>query len=141
MSMWTHVAGSVRLDDLSFLTNKPNTAETIEEILGPICLFEDWNDNTRLPCGSEGSIEYKVYENEGNSIAKFNINFFGDLRDYSSSDIEEIVEWFNKLNDNFNPRDNFTAIRDAILKISVEDGTNVILYFDDEERKIKRINL
>ena len=98
MSRWTHVAGSVRLDDLSFLLEERNTAKTVEKILGPMCLFEKWNEKSKIPRGSEGGIEYQIYTNKhDSSIARFSINFLGDLRDFDETDTVEIDKWFRKL--------------------------------------------
>ena len=64
MSVWTHVSGVIRLDDYSFIKGKRNTKKDIEEIIGPMCLFHSWNSKTKLPCGSEGSLQYSIYESD-----------------------------------------------------------------------------
>lgn len=131
MSRWTHVAGSVRLDDLSFLLEERNTAKAVEKILGPMCLFEKWNEKSKIPRGSEGGIEYQIYTNKhDSSIARFSINFLGDLRDFDETDTVEIDKWFRKLLEEDIPSaKNMIGVRDAILKVEVEYGISYVLFW------------
>ena len=141
MSRWTHISGAVRLDDLSVILPIRNTKGTIEKILGPISTFEDWNEDCKLPTGSEGSIEYVIQENpHEHSIARFNILFYGDLRDFDSSDLETIDTWFKKLLlEDFKSNMTMLNIRDAVLKVECELAENYILYYINNE--IKRVEL
>ena len=141
MSRWTHVSGAVRLDDLSIVLPIKNTKGTIEKILGPISTFEEWNGDCRLPLGSEGSIEYVVHENpHEHSIARFDILFYGDLRNFDSSDLETIDNWFKKLLlEDFKSEITMLSIRDAVLKVECELAESYILYYQDNE--IKKVEL
>lgn len=140
MSMWTHISGSIRIDDMSFLSPHRNTAETVKKVIGPMCLFEDWNDESTIPRGSEGSIEYDVWENPSDSaIARFTVSLWGDLRDFTTDDVVEIEQWLDKLYHSFNAEDNYMMFRDAVLKIEVEDGTCEILYLDSDSEKIEKV--
>lgn len=140
MSKWTHVSGVIRIDDFSFISHrKRNTSKTVEKIIGPMCLFEKWNKHSKLPTGSEGSIEYKVVQNKDeSSIARFTVVFYGDLRDYD--DLEEIKQWFIKLREEIEASDNEMIYRDAILKAWVEHTDKpLIIKLNDETLELEEI--
>lgn len=79
MSIWTHVAGIIRIDDTRFGgSNVKKIKELIEE---------------GLPYGSEDSLKFEVYEPaEKRSIAAYVVSIYGDLRDFDSS--SEVIDWF-----------------------------------------------
>lgn len=132
MSTWTHVSGVIRINDLSFITHdKRNTSKTVEKIIGPMCLFDKWNKNTKLPTGSEGSIEYKVIQNKNeSSIARFTVVFWGDLRDYD--DLDEIQQWFIQLKKDIEDDKHVMLYRDAVLKAYVEcTNESLVITLDD----------
>lgn len=140
MSKWTHVSGVIRIDDFSFIScRKRNTSKTVEKIIGPMCLFEKWNKHSKLPTGSEGSIEYKVIQNKDeSSLARFTVVFYGDLRDYD--DLEEIKQWFIKLREEIEAADNEMIYRDAILKAWVESTDKpLIIKLNDETLELEEI--
>lgn len=105
MSIWTHVAGVIRIDDfrLDDRTNAQIKRE-LTNLIGKELSFYDserkWNDQERhpekyLPCGSEGSLELSIWINpKKNSLAAYTVTVFGDLRDYDSAN--EIILWFKK---------------------------------------------
>ena len=79
MSIWTHVAGIIRIDDTRF---DGSNVKRIKEIV------ED-----SLPYGSEGSLKFEVCESpEHSSIAAYVVSIFGDLRDFDSS--SDVIDWF-----------------------------------------------
>lgn len=140
MSKWTHVSGVIRIDDFSFISRrKRNTSKTVEKIIGPMCLFEKWNKYSKLPTGSEGSIEYKVVQAKDEfSLARFTVVFYGDLRDYD--DLQEIKEWFIKLREEIEASDNEMIYRDAILKAWVESTDKpLIIKLNDETLELEEI--
>lgn len=79
MSIWTHVAGIIRIDDTRFGgSNVKKIKDLIEE---------------GLPYGSEDSLKFEVYEAvERPSIAAYVVSIYGDLRDFDSS--SEVIDWF-----------------------------------------------
>lgn len=140
MSKWTHVSGVIRIDDFSFIScRKRNTSKTVEKIIGPMCLFEKWNKHSKLPTGSEGSIEYKVIQNKDeSSLARFTVVFYGDLRDYD--DLKEIKQWFIKLREEIEATHNEMIYRDAILKAWVESTDKpLIIKLNDETLELEEI--
>lgn len=79
MSIWTHVAGIIRIDDTRF---DGRNVKRIKEIV------EDG-----LPYGSEGSLKFEVCESaENSSIAAYVVSIFGDLRNFDSS--SDVIDWF-----------------------------------------------
>ena len=118
MSTWTHINASIRFDGI-FQEELPT-----EKDLGKMCKWEDedyshW-DNAELPCGSEGSIEYRIIKNEiPDCLATMVVVFYGDLRDYD--DIEEVLSYFIRIT-------NGRFIRSGILEIVVGDETQVFKY-------------
>ena len=102
MSMWTHVAATVRIDDFRFSDDQ--TIPDWDEIFGKECLFhspsEVWDDCEKhpdkyLPCGSEGTLQKTAWINpDSHAVAAYTVTIFGDLRDYDSPD--KIIEWFKE---------------------------------------------
>ena len=86
MSVWTHVAGVVRIDALRIPGVFSDSRSRIEERIQP------------MPAGSEGPLSFFVYENEiKSSLSAFTLTFFGDLRDYDLRDEQtekELRKWF-----------------------------------------------
>jgi len=118
MSVWTHVAGVIRVDCLRCLGKKPD--------FNKIFVSELWNEDTfgacNMPMGSEGSLDFRVIENPNrDSLAAYTVVIFGDLRDFSVANIPEIEDWWNKV------LDQCGCVRQAILQIQPEDGDVKIL--------------
>ena len=122
MSVWTHVAGIIRIDDIRFNNEIPD----FDKIIGKECLFDSptevWDDmecrpEDYLPMGSEGSLEKSVWINPDKScMSSYTVSIFGDLRDYENS--ENIIEWFkNKINE----INEIKGVRQAVI-ISETEG-------------------
>ena len=124
MSQWTHVNASIRFDTLLGIG-----APTKQE-LGKICKWDDEDDshweNTFMPLGSEGGLEYTIV-NTGcaNSAASHAVIFTGDLRDYD--DAEEILGYFKRI-----VKDK--VIRSGILEIAVEYKAPIVYRYDGEDK-------
>lgn len=103
MSIWTHVAAIVRVDDIRMFDNQ--VGPDWDAIFGKECLFyasrDKWDDAMEhpekyLPMGSEGSLRKIVWTDPNLShVAAYIVSIFGDLRDHDSP--ESIVEWFKKI--------------------------------------------
>ena len=115
MSIWTHVVGCIRVDGIKELgASKIN----ILKIIGPMSLWDKWDDSSILPSGSEGSLQYELIEySEG--LPWLSIPIWGDLRDFD--DPGEIETWWNELL----PKLGF--VRDAVLLITVEGKSPIVL--------------
>lgn len=123
MSVWTHVAGVIRVDCLRCLGKKPD--------FNKIFVSEVWNENTfgtcNMPMGSEGSLDFRVIENPNSaSLAAYTVVIFGDLRDFGAEDIHKIEDWWD------NVLEQCGMIRQAILQIQPEDGETRILEQKDK---------
>ena len=131
MSVWTHVNGCVRIDGLPFPVPGMKTPE---ELLGPMSVWDNWNDDCRLPMGSEGSLRYHVWQADDNSLAKYTVSIFGDLRDFD--DLDTIERW---IKDTFVGQDDPLMIRNFIIEAHVEGGEGRIWrVVHDEEIPEKR---
>lgn len=118
MSVWTHVAGVIRVDDIRFDNYLPN----FDKIVGKECLFESsentWRDmennpNDYMPYGSEGTLQKSVWiDPDKSSMAAYTISVFGDLRDYEEP--QPIIDWFIKV------CDRFEWIRQAVITVDTE---------------------
>lgn len=132
MSQWTHVCGCIRVDCLRLSPEYTKAEkEKLEKVLGNIVNYGDESYETTIPCGSEGSLQYKILENpEENSIAAFVVPVWGDLRDYGST--EEIKEWFESVLSNL-------FIRNAVIAIEVEYGKSVVYsYTYDDVAELRK---
>lgn len=125
MSQWTHVNASIRFDSML------GFGQPTEKELGRICRWEDEDDshwdNPDLPCGSEGSIEYRIIiTGSKSSIASRAVIFTGDLRDYS--DLDEILAYFEKITEG-------KIIRSGVLEVSIEYQHVYVYRFDNDKEK------
>lgn len=124
MSTWTHVVGCIRIDGIPHGFEDCDKVEDIEKIFGPMCLYDAWNEESTLPRGSEGSLQYRIIEYY-TGLPWLAVPIWGDLRDYDS--VEEIKEWFNGILSKLDFR-----VRDAVLHVQVECEEPVILTYKDE---------
>jgi len=119
MSIWTHVAGIVRVNDFRFDESKINW----NKVFGREIRFDSsdrtWHEYAKhpekfMPCGSEGSLQRSVWVNPDNShVAAYTISIFGDLRDYSDTD--KIIAWFKESCDKM-------WVRQACITVQCEAG-------------------
>ena len=97
MSIWTHVAGVMRVDYIKWDEDEPEL--DFDKLLGKEChdydFFEDADKHPELylPMGSEGSLQKSIWISPDDSyVDRYTVSIFGDLRDHDSAD--EIIEWF-----------------------------------------------
>ena len=130
MSIWTHVAGCIRVDGFVYdAADDDELKEKINSSVGKIINFADADYNTNIPCGSEGSLKYKWLRNDHRSATNIGqILIWGDLRDYSN--VDAIETWLSEIVDNL-AKHNF-YIRDGIASVDVE--------FNDDNRFIFSYN-
>ena len=118
MSQWTHVVGCIRLDGLPQFGVE--TVETVRQKLSVPSLWEKWNDNTTLPCGSEGSLDYRIIEYD-TGMPWVVIPIWGDLRDYN--DGAAITKWWEET------LKKFELVRDGCLTFRVEGQEPITLTY------------
>lgn len=174
MSQWTHVAGIIRLDNfgacmvrLSTDCKNEKIKQAIGKALGNTCNYDSpdgaWQQCT-VPCGSEGSLQYKVLPNSDSDEDTHAITWgcaviWADLRDFGSEDVPKMENWFQeslaKLTkpEGFNPVEQMDmsekarymlsafSIREAILSVDVEGQPRIILLWDSGASKIKRMEV
>ena len=146
MSVWTHIDGIIRIDGLP----SEEGLNKIKDIFGPMALVssekmtnEDWNKykenykNTKLPKGSEGSIQYKIIEYD-TGFPYLAIPIWGDLRDYGKEKIGEIEEWINFIVEQINLT--FYIIRSFIILVNTENCENNMIFVIDDNNKIIKVN-
>jgi hypothetical protein len=127
MSAWTSVVGCIRVDGVCLPEEGPAPLERVRTILGPICTFEslleneDPYKNLKLPCGSEGSLQYQIIE-YGTGMPWLCIPIWGDLRDFQ--DAKAIQAWWENL------LKELGYIRDAVLTINTGDYPITLTYLD-----------
>jgi len=123
MSIWTHVAGTIRVDALRIVEPIPDVMNP-RKVLGPTNLYDEDNPKSTLPCGSEGSLNYDIWTNpEEHDMAAHTVSIFGDLRDYDN--LDEIKKWFEDVVGKL-------MVRQAVLTASVEGGPTMILVLEDK---------
>jgi hypothetical protein len=172
MSQWTHLAGIIRLDNMGHcmvraatIRKKEIMEEAIAKALGKTCDYnspdEAW-DQCTVPCGSEGSLQYRVFPNvdpqeDSHALSWGYIAIWGDLRDFGSEDMPKIKEWFQKSleklmkPEGFGPSEEMNvfekaeymlslfSIRDAILNVHIEYSPITVLLWDEERKKVGQL--
>lgn len=130
MSQWTHVHGCIRFDCLRRLgVSDKRFKKIIENLLGKIVQFDDVSYETTLPCGSEGSLQYAIWQNPNVShIAAYNVQVFGDLRDYGEAEVHLIEKWIRDII--VNSKD-VISIRDLCIGVNVEYGDYHLFFLQD----------
>ena len=116
MSVWTHVVGCMRIDGVPKIGLGPRRME-IETVFGPMCLFDNWNDDSTLPRGNEGGLQYQIIEYD-KGLPWIAVPIWGDLRDFD--DVEGIEHWWEET------LAKFPTVRDAVLQVAVEGKTPVV---------------
>ena len=124
MSVWTHVAGVVRVDAIRGLSVDVD----FDKIFGKEWDFEDmWDDepiyneyieNPKdfMPCGSEGTLHKDIWINpDKQAIPSYTVSVFGDLRDYD--DTQSIIKWFKECCDRLWVRQATTTVETEGAKI------------------------
>ena len=145
MSQWTHVAGIIRIDSLVDLLGGPDTTERmLRDRLGYTWDYDDLGnrareihiDNSHVPCGSEGSVQYKIVKTRPetgsgeHSLSWGHIAIYGDLRDFD--DPNEIYNWLGNALVDVN-KDGI-SIRDIIVSIVVEYSNQYIIFQDEDDQ-------
>lgn len=111
MSVWTHVAGCIRIDELP--PDNTDFNMLIQEKLAA--------KFSRPPEGSEGPIHYHVVPTgEDGSIAWGLVYLYGDLRDFDDSEVPAILNWLNGACKGL-------WIRSCCVKIDVEYGRSYLI--------------
>ncbi len=134
MSVWTHVAGIIRVNGLRIDDGaKPDWDKIIGKELGwgdPHEIWADCDKNPEafMPCGSEGSLKKVIWENPNkSSLASYTISVFGDLRDYG--DLVEIEKWFTKVCSKL-------WVRNAVITAECELGSRFTAHWDEAKEKL-----
>lgn len=138
MSQWTQVCGNIRLDAMIMLDDERLTFEAWESNIAkafgePISYEEVGVKKSIIPCGSEGSIKYKIVRqsNEASHLAAFTVPIWGSLRDYDSD--AEIFKWIKKVSKSKDA----INIRQGIIIVETSLSTSIIMY-DEEKGWIKK---
>ena len=127
MSIWTHVAGCIRVDGFIDQSGSEDAGvkEKINSSMGKIINFADEDYTTIVPCGSEGSLKYKWLRNDHTSAINIGqLLIWGDLRDYSN--VDEIEKWLTEIVTNLDK--NHLYLRDGIVSVDVESDEEKFIF-------------
>ena len=124
MSIWTHITGCIRVDDMNMIF-QPNNKTDFSKIF----VRDTWHhpsDNGNLPTGSEGSIDVEFIDRTDDEASNYirTIALFGDLRDFNEEDCKSVIDWWYNIPQSLG---NDCIIRQAVLQISPEDGQTIVL--------------
>ena len=121
MSIWTHVAAIVRIDDWRLFGE--DDSQKYRRFFGKECLFESpeevWDDfesnpENYLPGGSEGTLQSVIWVNpDTGTTTAYTLSIFGDLRDHE--DVDAVIDWFKK-----KCTDDTIWVRDACIVVRNE---------------------
>lgn len=130
MSIWTHVAGIVRIDDIRFLGETNWTEYFGKEVhfSSPKDVWEDYDEHPEgyLPVGSEGGLYSSLWVNpDEHSMAAYTLMIFGDLRDYVTP--EKIIEWFKE------KLSGIPVVRQAVITVETEGLESVVYNYEEEK--------
>jgi|AACY02.16.fsa_nt_gi hypothetical protein len=113
MSVWTHVAGCIRYDDLRGAGI--DLRDFYESLLRG-------TPPSGIPEGSEGPLQWEIIENPMmNAAASYVVAIWGDLRDFD--DLSRIELWFRRCIEHPN-----AMVRQAVLEAQVEGGKALLIH-------------
>lgn len=126
MSIWTHVAGCIRIDDMLKMGLFENQKQELN--LTKIFIRNTWenpNENGNMPTGSEGSLDIEITDRneEGTEYMRV-VTIFGDLRDYGIEQCEELKKWWYNIPIMLG-KDAY--IRNAVLQVKPGNGKEFVL--------------
>ena len=117
MSVWTHVAGCIRVDSFRFMPQPDFKKIFVKELWD-----EKDEGECNMPNGSEGSLDYRIIRNPNpDAMSAYTIAIFGALRDFGKEDKEELVNWWNKV------LNECSMIRQAVLQVIFEDSEEPLI--------------
>lgn len=124
MSIWTHITGCIRVDDMKMIL-QPNNKTDFSKIFVRNTWYHP-NDNGNLPTGSEGSIDVEFIERTDNDAFDYMraIALFGDLRDFDEEDCQSVIDWWYSIPQSLGDD---CIIRQAVLQVSPENGKMIVL--------------
>lgn len=124
MSIWTHITGCIRVDDMKMIL-QPNNKTNFSKIFVRNTWYHP-NDNGNLPTGSEGSIDVEFIDRTDDDASDYmrTIALFGDLRDFEEEDCQSVIDWWHNIPQNLG---NDCIIRQAVLQVNPENGKMIIL--------------
>ena len=146
MSIWTHVAGMIRVDHNFFNIEEDDksieykTQQALSKIFIS-SLYNKYNAKCNMPNGSEDSLQFKVILRDyPNSVNVAQIAFWGDLRDYDYDKAKkEFKPWLKKVIKKLER--NKLNIRQLSFLVSPEDSNHQIVFamrdYDDEIAEIE----
>ena len=124
MSIWTHITGCIRVDDMKIIL-QPNNQTDFSKVFVRNTWYHP-NDNGNLPTGSEGSIDVEFIERTDDDTSDYMrvIALFGDLRDFDEEDCQNVIDWWYSIPQSLG---NDCIIRQAVLQVSPENGKMIVL--------------
>lgn len=127
MSIWTHVAGCIRVDSIDCIHDITPEIKKIFKSCSFDSPREDW-DKCNMPCGTEGSVQWSLWVNPDKSaMASHVITLFGDLRCYGKDEEKEITLWWKRTISKLNTCKGSFGVRDAILSVRFEDSPTTLI--------------
>ena len=103
MSEWLHITGNIRLitRDVNSKNELKKLRNAIGKKIGHVQSYWSNLESTKLPSGSEGSLEWSLTNDEQfmpsnpnvHSLQNVSLTIHGNLRDVSS--LEELEDWLN----------------------------------------------
>ena len=135
MSIWTHITGCIRVDDMKMIL-QPNNKTDFSKIFVRNTWYHP-NDNGNLPTGSEGSIDVEFIDRNDDESSSYmrTVAFFGDLRDFTQEDCQTIKDWWYNIPMQLGKG---CSIRQAVLNVEPEDGESFLL--TEKDMKIYEID-
>ena len=128
MSVWSRVVGAVWIQ--SYVTDERynKNIKKLREHIGKPVKFNSKNRSTKLPMGSEGSLQYNIQKVSEDEII---LNLYGSLRDFSN--VDTVYDWLNEyINNKYLNSINMEVILDTV-SVETTFGERVIFTFDDAE--------
>ena len=135
MSIWTHVAAVVRIDDIGAIFGDSTDWNAY---FGKELHYEDdletWEEAEEhperfLPMGSEGSLTLHIWENPNeNDLNRYNVMIFGDLRDRDNPN--KILEWFKEKIAGITTAG---MVRQAVITIETEYDETITWTYEKED--------
>lgn len=123
MSVWTHVAGLIRIDSLPLAGLPYLHAEALERLF-----------LMGVPGGSEGPLRVVAWKARPlpESVVWGYLAIDGDLRDFGAEDLPKIPAWLNDVCRIVFTPDNNAVLRQGVVQAEVEGAGAKVWAYDPE---------
>lgn len=122
MSIWTQVVGNLVVSQ----NGKDDGIKKIEELFGPMSTWSNYVDESTLPLGTEGNMQYFFNEKDNGDLQ---VLLVGSLRDQDNED--EVSTWIENFAQPEDFADKGLKLLSGVVQLSIDDFYEETNFFNE----------